>query len=61
MALITLFCNAYRDERGATLAKFCLIFGTLALVVAVADATPGGHQAANFVLEHVNRALEAMR
>jgi Flp pilus assembly pilin Flp len=61
MALITFIDYTYRDERGATIAMYSLIFALLALAGVVADATPGGHQAANFVLEHVNRAIEAMR
>jgi hypothetical protein len=61
MALITFVDDTYRDERGASVATCCLILASLALAGAVADATPAGHEAANFVLEHVNRAIAALR
>ena len=61
MALINFFNNTYRDERGASVARYGLIFALVALVGVVADSTPRGHDAANFVLKHVNSAIEAFR
>ena len=61
MALIGFIHRSYQNERGATVAEYCLILATLALLGALADATPAGHEAADFLLEHVNKAMDALR